>query len=75
MDENFLATQFIKEKEYKRGFRDGYKQKEFELKDQRDKEIEARYQDSLKEDKGSEDYPLGGMIEPVDIEREKSRIK
>ena len=75
MDENFSATQFIKEKEYKRGFQDGYKQKESELKDQRDKEIEARYQDSLKEDKGSEDYPLGGMIEPVDIEREKSRIK
>ena len=75
MDENFSATQFIKEKEYKRGFQDGYKQKESELKDQRDREIEARYQDSLKEDKGSEDYPLGGMIEPVDIEREKSRIK
>lgn len=48
MDENFISTQIIKEREYKRGFEDGKKARDKELEIKRGEEIEVMYQDSLK---------------------------
>lgn len=52
MDENFIKEQLdhnllIQKTAYGEGWKAGYKAKEKELEDQKDKEIEAMYQDSL----------------------------
>lgn len=58
---------------YQKGYQEGYAAKEKEIKDALEKDInDEAIATELRQKGCSADYPVGGLVEPYDIEKEKN---